>query len=433
MEQEFPFRPRGKHGFDRDDVINYISQAQQRCNEHLARMEELEAAKNAWYTQAKSVEREKAALVARNRELEEQLDRGVFPRETPGSGLFPAGGDAQLEALTARCQELEQNLFAAHGLARQLQEEKEALEQELEALRAQLDQELSLRQGDAARAARMEQEYTALVDQLNAVEEEKAAYAGQLPGLQTQLSRLAETAEQISTLEAVKSALAEELDAAKEQLGEAALEATAQKDAIAALQRDKNDLSQRAAALAQQEAQTRQKLAALNAEADTLRRRVSELEAGLPENSAETLRSMVLSSFNYSNLYVENNLKTAQFISEATSRNISHVSDSATSLLEQLDAITRSFGDTTDNIRRNIAEFQHELGTIQSGMNRRLSKDRFQVLLDENERLRAKLETELLAELSSEEGEPPAPFAPEAPQLPFADDLPQDYHSYLDE
>ena len=70
MEQEYPFRQRGKHGFDREDVINYISQAQLRCNEHLARIEELEAAKNAWYTQAKSMEREKAALVARVRELE---------------------------------------------------------------------------------------------------------------------------------------------------------------------------------------------------------------------------------------------------------------------------------------------------------------------------------------------------------------------------
>jgi len=86
MEQEYPFRPRGRQGFDREDVINYIAQAQQRCNEHLERMEQLEAAKNAWYAQAKGMEREKATLVVRVRELEEQLENAVT--ENQAMSLF---------------------------------------------------------------------------------------------------------------------------------------------------------------------------------------------------------------------------------------------------------------------------------------------------------------------------------------------------------
>ena len=153
--------------------------------------------------------------------------------------------------------------------------------------------------------------------------------------------------------------------------------------------------------------------------------------------SASALRD---SSFSYSNLYVDNNLKTAQFISEATSRNIGHVSDSANSLLEQVEAISRTFGENTDEIRRSLTAFQRELASIQNGLNRRLSKDRFKVLLEENERLRARLETELLAELSSDEEILPAELLPSQPggapqpqQLPFAEDLPQSYHAYLDD
>ena len=516
MEQEYPFRPRGRHGFDREDVINYIAQAQQRCNEHLARMEELEAAKNAWYTQAKGMEREKATLVARNRELEEQLERG--------GAAVPAGGEwfqadpmlasfqesQELAAVRARCLELEERLEQQNmqlssqeaereqaladareaagtlraqidslrsenaALAEEVQAKDDDLprfslhQQEVDDLRAQLGQQ-ALAQSAATQAweaqisvleqekAALEQQYAlereendGLRQKLSALESEQNAYAAQMPALQDRLARLSESAEQITSLEAVKAALAAELDEAKAQLDQAAQDAAAQAQAIAAAQQeaaalraqaeslhiDKDALGQRCAALAQEEALARQKAESLAAEAEILQAQISEFEASKTQNqpSDETLRSMVLASFNYSNLYVDNNLKTAQFISEATSRNIGRVSDSANSLLEQLDSIARSFNDTTDGIRRNLASFQRELGTIQSGMNRRLGKDRFAALLEENERLRVRLETELLEELSAEEEEKPAPLpGGEGAKLPFAEDLPKDYHEYLDD
>ena len=502
MEQEYPFRPRGRHGFDREDVINYIAQAQQRCNEHLARMEELEAAKNAWYTQAKGMEREKASLVARNRELEEQLERGAAPAGGEWYQADPMLASFQetqeLAAVRSRCLELEerleqqnvqlsaqdaereqavaaaqQDLAEAREAADALRAEADALraemkaredelprftlhQQETDALRAQLDQQ-------AALAAALEQEKAALGQQfvllqqenfilgqkLTALESEKSTYAAQMPALQEQLARLAESAEQITSLEAVKAALAAELDAAKQQIeqdaqatAEQAQAAVAAQQAIASLRKqaddllsEKDSLAQRCAALAQEESLARQEKDGLAAEAGDLRAQISQLEGLKAQPSEETLRSMVMASFNYSNLYVDNNLKTAQFISDATSRNIGRVSDSANSLLEQLDAIARSFNDTTDGIRRNLASFQRELGTIQSGMNRRLSKDRFAALLEENERLRERLETELLAELSSEEEDRPSPILPggEGAQLPFAEDLPKNYHEYLDD
>jgi len=549
MEQEYPFHQRGKHGFDREDVINYIAQAQQRCNEHLARMEELEAAKNAWYTQAKGMEREKTSLMARVRELEDQLERGAV---AVGGDWFQADPmlasfqeTQELAALRARCLELEERLEqqnvqqsaqqaaqeqllaaaqqesadlhaqldhlspkaeAMQAQAQALQAQADGLlsenavlraqidnlhaeiksrddelprfslhQQETDILRAQLEQQAAEAQALASQAAALEQEKAAASKQLALLQQEKAAasqqlallrqenfsqgqklavlesersaFAAQMPALQEQLTRLTESAEQITTLEATKAALAAELEAARQQLeredlraAEQAQAAMAAQQAIAsaqaaqaALREERDGLIQRCAALSQAEALALQKQETLLAEAEGLRTQISELQALKTQPSEETLRSMVLASFNYSNLYVDNNLKTAQFISEATGRNIGRVSDSATSLLEQLDSISRSFNDTTDGIRRNLANFQHELSTIQSGMNRRSSQDRFAVLLEENERLRARLETELLAELSAEEEDAPAPAPPsgEEAQLPFAEDLPKNYHEYL--
>jgi len=186
--------------------------------------------------------------------------------------------------------------------------------------------------------------------------------------------------------------------------------------------------------------QARQRIDSLTVECDQLRRRLSEIEAEQQKAASgeDTLRSMVMSSFNYANLYVENNLKTAELISEATSRNIGHVSDSAASLLEQVEAISRSFGDTTDHIRRNLTVFQQELAGIQSGMNRRLSKDRFKVLLEENDKLRESLESELIAEMNSDDEAPAVhyeapPHQGAPPPLPFAEDLPESYQAYMDE
>lgn len=529
MDQEYPFRQRGRHGFDREEVMNYISQAQQRCNEHLARMEELEAAKNAWYTQAKSMEREKAALVARNRELEEQLERGTaapagnewFAQNDPMISSFPES--QELAAVRARCLELEERLEeqniqqsalesdrekalqdaaeateaaqAARSQAEALQkeldnmrqqageidqgavtlrqeleavqaekammakelQEKDAVmprftmhQQEMESMRSQLEQQVAAVQIHASHVAALEQEKAAALHQLNlvhqenftlnqrmaALENEKTTYAAQLPALQEQLSYLAESADQISALEAAKASLAAELEAVKLQNEAIAKQSAELADAMATMQVEKDELEMRCAELSQEEAQARQKQEDLELEAGNMRARLQELETRSDQPSEETLRSMVLASFNYSNLYVDNNLKTAQFISEATSRNIGRVSDSANSLLDQVEAIGRSFNETTDTIRRNLAAFQRELGSIQSGMNRRLSKDRFASLLEENERLRTRLESELLAELSADDEEPPISMPlqqPEGAKLPFAEDLPQNFHDFLDD
>ena len=470
MDQEYPFRPRGKHGFDRSDVINYITQAKLHCNEHLAHIEELEAAKSAWHSQAKTLEREKAALVSRNRELEEQLERVVVRPETPGGEwIMPDEfSAAELGALKTRCLELEAKM-------NELRQENEALQQERDDLpRFAMDTQAvdSMREDLDRHTA----EAAALREQVSTLEAEKAAYAEQLPALQSQLAALGESAEQIAGLEAAKAELATELEAAKAQLDTvledhlgklaeaaeeiAALEAakvqlTAERDAAnesaarviasqdennAELIREKNALAQRAEALEAAESQARQRIDSLTAECEQLRRRLSEIEAEQKKSasSEDTLRSMVLSSFNYANLYVDNNLKTAELISEATSRNIGHVSDSAASLLEQVEAISRSFGDTTDHIRRNLTVFQQELAGIQAGMNRRLSKDRFKVLLEENDKLRESLENELIAEMNSDEDttavhyEAP-PHQGAATPLPFAEDLPESYQAYLDE
>jgi len=521
MDQEYPFRPRGRNGFDREDVINYITQAQQRCNEHLADMAELEVARNAWYTQAKSLESEKATLTARNRELEEQLER-LAANPEQGDGLQREAGEfaltapeaAEFAALKAQVEQLqqqlgeeqnarkhcEQALTEALANSENLQQEMEALQQALSAvpcpegnnneenaLRAQLDEKAKQAQTAQANIA-------ALQAQVTALEAEKAAYSASLPALQEQLANLDETAERISLLESEKTTLAQELDTAKTQLNataqmlESAAQAEQQKltqatEQVCALEaklsavqaefveaseqlaslkaakqelgtakadleiarknladtrREKDAIAKQAETQLAQLMESRRQLKSFTAECETLRARLDELELErkTAANREDTVRSMVLSSFNYANLYVDNNLKTAELISEATSRNIGHVNDAACSLLEQMEAISRSFGETTSAIRHNLTAFQHELSTIQSGMNRRLSKDRFQVLLEENDKLRESLETEILAELSADDRPPitelPAPLKHSQP-LPFAEDLPQSYHAFLEE
>jgi hypothetical protein len=550
VEQEYPFRPRGRHGFDRDDVINYISQAQLRCNEHLARLEEMESAKQAWYAQAKNTEREKLALVARNRELEEQLERGAAqPLPQPsllGGEEYRFEADSQeLAAVKARCLELEQQLTAEKEkiAALQVAQQEQAADalpafpginvEELHALRAQLAQKETETQALFAKLSGMEQENAALTNQLRAMsetfqlqsdtelaaaeeeraasgrriqalEEERASLQQQLSALQRQAAslaaelaaaqtvaaqaqtaqeqqlaalaqenerltqeknqtvqekdllaqekqrlaqslpgqeeRISELLKQVALLEEEKAAYEEQLPGMEEQLrllnaaAESERQGSAQK--LAAVEREKSAQAQQICALERGAAQARQTLAAQQAELEELREQAAQAQRLSEGNNADVLRSMVLASFNYSNLYVENNLKTAQVISDATSRNIGRVSESAVTLLEQLDTIGRSFQDTTDHIRRNLATFQRELNSIQSGMNKRLSADRFSPLLEENERLRSQLESEILAELSTED-EISAPSAPisaaEAQrQLPFADELPQDYHDFLD-
>jgi len=517
MDYEYPFRPRGKHGFDRDDVINYITQAQLSCNEHLARMEELETAKNAWYTQAKNLEREKAALVARNRELEEQLghmpaDRfqfrqpGDFPQDT-----LPQ--EQELQALNIRALDLEQELAAAQDALAREQENAASLQDELQALRLleqesspfpqdalplEQEQELTGRVGeleqirlgleleraefanrvaflesenalliqnaaqlsvdpdagaiDEARSecealkqsvarlegdiAGLEMEGASLAEALAACEKERealaaaiAGYEESIAGLQDQSSRLAEGAQQFGVLAEEKEALAAQLAGAQAQ--ESALAGQAED-----LRQQLDTLARANAELVHKETLALQEAARAAGESEALRAKVVELERVSVHQNSETLRSMVLASFNYSDLYVGNNLKTAQIISDTTSQNINRVNDSAGSLMEQVEVISRSFNDATDTIRRNLATFQRELTGIQSGLNRRLSKDRFSALLEENERLRARMEQELLEELESDSESCilERPVEPQDPtQLPFAEDLPPSYHSFLDD
>ena len=483
MENEYPFRPRGRHGFDREDVINYITQAQTACNEHLARIEELETAKNAWYTQAKSMEREKAALVARNRELEEQLgqtpvDRfqfrqpGDFQQETQLK-------EQELQALKTRGYHLEQELAAAQEALAAEREKAAALGSELAALRE--------RQPEPQDTNPQEQELQALKTRCLDLERERAELANRAALLESENAQRAESAEadkvcaecaalqqRIALLEEDLAAIAKE----RERLIHLLTVCERERDSLAAAKADYemslpsvqaqltqltesgkhiDFLSERNATLMGQAEDLRQQLDALTRtntellhregaarreadrlaeEAEGLRTKIRELEQVSVHQSGETLRSMVLASFNYSDLYVGNNLKTAKFISDTTSQNISRVNDSASTLMEQVEAFARSFNDATDSIRRNLGTFQRELTGIQSGLNRRLSQDRFSALLEENERLRTRMEQELLEELESdsESGMIERPVEPQDPaQLPFVEDLPPSYHSFLDD
>jgi len=579
MEYEYPFRPRGKRGFDRDDVINYITQAQLSCNEHLARMEELETAKNAWYTQAKSLEREKAALVARNRELEElqQTPSDRFQFKQPGGLAFPQ--EQELAALKTRCLDLEQtlaaerNALAAEKDALSAEREKSAIletelqnlrnaqletaqeaapgsrpqEQEFAALEARclgletdlaaertitagqvnelqsaqadlqilrnerqslLDQQsmgaqefqLRIRELEQARyvleneraelsnrvailesdnaqltqtaseansnlpaLAEAREECTALRQKIALLEEDlaslenectqfgealascererdaltaaKAEYEANLPALQDQLAQLTQSADQIGSLNEERDALNAQLAAARELDGTLAEQNALLAEHVEQLQLQLDALTRANAELIHKETLALQDAAQAAEDVQSLQEKLAELESVSAQQNSETLRSMVLASFNYSDLYVDNNLKTAQVISDTTSQNINRVNDSAGSLLDQVEAISRSFNDATDTIRRNLATFQRELSGIQSGLNRRLSKDRFSALLEENERLRTRMEQELLEELEADNGLPferPADMQ-EPTQLPFAEDLPPSYHSFLDD
>ena len=579
MEYEYPFRPRGKRGFDREDVINYITQAQLSCNEHLARMEELETAKNAWYTQAKSAEREKTALVARNRELEELLGQQTpgdrFQFKQPGGLAFPQ--EQELAALKTRCLDLEQTLAAERDALVAQQEKSAALEAELQNLRNQpsaavpapgsypqeqefaalearchgLEEDLAAerniiagqaeelhalrgeaqaaqadlqilrneRQGlleqqntgsyelqsrvseleqvryaleneraelsnrvaflesenvqfaqmaaaadsnlpspDALREecaalqqrimqleenlANLESECTRLDNALAACEEErnalaaaKAEYEATIPALQDQLAQLTQSADQIGSLNEEKDTLNAQLAAVRELDGSLADQNTALSEQVEQLQLQLDALTRANAELIHKETLAMQDAAQAAGEVQILQDKITELESVSAQQNSETLRSMVLASFNYSDLYVDNNLKTAQVISDTTSQNINRVNDSAGSLLDQVEAISRSFNDATDTIRRNLATFQRELSGIQSGLNRRLSKDRFSALLEENERLRTRMEQELLEELEADSDlHYERPADPQEPtQLPFAEDLPPSYHSFLDD
>ncbi|MDR2525524.1 MAG: hypothetical protein LBC83_04965 [Oscillospiraceae bacterium] len=562
MEQEYPFRPRGRHGFDRDDVISYIGQAKLQCQEHLARLEEIETAKAAWYTQAKSLESEKATLVTRVQELEAQLEQGG-----DGAGLFqrqelPFAVESQeLAALKARCMELEQEvlngsealarekeltaalqvekaqwedgfaapvyiasaqgsaaetdalqaqLAQAEGEAQSLRLQIAALEQENAALQRQLlaggeaaqtayeneraaltaraqaledalagereslggqlsalreantaleGEKTTLAEALAARAAEQAEcaeTIAALERQREALTAEKAQLEAQLPGLREQLCGLSSTVEsaqadasqRITALTDEKVELEQRIVAATQETQslQTALqaaqtakdgEATAERERAQGLEQENFRQAQRIAALEQSENAARQAQAAAAAEAAALRAQVSDMERFSGEKNADVLRSMVLASFNYSNLYVENNLETAKVITNATSRNIGRVSETAATLLEQLETIGREFNETTDSIRRNLASFQRELDSIQNGMNIRLSADRFAPLLQENEKLRERLEAELLAELSCDDETPanssPQPDPQQAQPLPFSEDLKQNYSAFLNE
>ena len=424
MQQEFPFRPRGKHGFDREDVMNFISQRQQTHTDQLSQIEELEAAKNAWYTQAKALEREKADLAAQCQALEEQLRQGgaaVVPGEAA------AAQAAELNALKSRCFDLDRQLVQRDQTIIQLEQ-------------------------------RVAQEEAARETLLTELSEAEGLPAPQIAPLEDHLDKLAASAEQVTQLQAELAAAQAELEAAKaaaaepapmpvygEENNEAVQQLQAQLNAAQAELYDAaqakqahedeyNELSLQVEQLQQDITQVQQQHDALADECENLHMQLSMAEQTAeqalpaPDGSKESsLRGMVLSSFNYANLYVDNNMKTAQLISESTSRNISHVNEASANLLNQVETIAASFDETTGDIRQQLTTFRQELTALQEGMNYRLSKDRFAPLLEENERLRERIESELNAEFSAE-GCPPAPQP-----VPFAEDLPNTYQSFMSE
>ncbi|MCL2194854.1 MAG: hypothetical protein FWB76_02770 [Oscillospiraceae bacterium] len=407
MHQEFPFRPRGKHGFDREDVMNFISQRQQAHSDQLSQIEELEAAKNAWYTQAKTLEREKNELATQCQSLEEQLSQ-VANAPLVGDDFGESAAAAELNALKSRCFELD----------RQITQRDQTI--------ASLEQNLAQAQADG-----------------------EALPAPQLEPLEDHLNKLAESAEEVTKLQAELAAAQAELqaikaapvilptpgdDAAAQQLAATQAELFDVEQAQAVLQSEYNALAQQFEQCQEELAQLQQQNVDLAADCDSLRMQLDVVEQtadqALPAPGGQkesSLRGMVLSSFNYANLYVDNNMKTAQLISESTSRNISHVNEASANLLNQVEAIAAAFDETTCDIRQQLTTFRQELTSLQEGMNYRLSKDRFAPLLEENERLRARIESELNAEFSAEESAAPAPQP-----VPFAEELPETYQSFMD-
>ncbi|MDR1464027.1 MAG: hypothetical protein LBJ11_01830 [Oscillospiraceae bacterium] len=496
MDQEYPFRARGRHGFDRDDVINYIAQAQASCNEHLARLAELETAKQAWQAQAKTLERELGVLKSRNQELEQQLNQermtGAAQRQelewaladkdggAPGGSAGPAEADElrakvaaleeQLSSLkeaklteparpalslvpengdSARTQELHAQILQLTDRVNQTAAELEAQVQSAREWKARaesfaeekaaaeeharhLDDEL-LEQTGAAYSAK--DKITALE---LAAQKEKDVLTERITALEAEASRQADSfsrqAAHAEALELEKIALTEHIASLQETIAGLEGITAGLEETIAALK------AKRAEDETEQDAKTsrlefaledaHQAKEALDAEIVLLRSRIEDLEAQLAsEKGNDTLRSMMLASFNYSNLYVENNLKTAQVISDATTKNIGRASESAAVLLEQVETIVRAFNDNVNQIRSGLSSFQRELMSMQSGMSQRLSKDKFSALLEENERLREELEHELLAELNEDSAADPILPSPDAP-LPFAEPQ-RDYRDYL--
>ena len=271
----------------------------------------------------------------------------------------------------------------------------------------------------------------------------------QIDSLESHLDQLAESAEQVAKLQAELSATQDELQAIKdappppedntaavlqEELDAVQDELYDVEQAQAMLQRDYAAMAQQLEECQAQLEELQQENYDLVTDCDNLRLQLhtaeQTAEQALPApgtNKESSLRGMVLSSFNYANLYVDNNMKTAQLISESTSRNITHVNEASASLLNQVETIAAAFDETTGDIRQQLTTFRQELTALQAGMNYRLSKDRFAPLLEENERLRERIESELNAELSAEE-RPPAPQP-----VPFAEDLPNTYQSFMAE
>jgi len=427
MQQEFPFRPRGKHGFDRDDVMNYIAQRHQTHNDQLSQIEELEAAKNAWYTQAKTLEREKAELATQNQALEEQLCQDGAASFAAAPYDDPAQA-AELNALKSRCFELDRQLLQRDQAVEQLEQRLAQEQADREALLAELNDSDN---ASASQAAPLEDQ----LDKLAEAAEEVTQLQAELTAAQAELQAVKEAAAvqpvydetQMQEDNAAVQQLQEELTAAQAELYDAAQIKQAQED-------EDHALAQQIEQLQQDITQVQQQNDALADECESLRTQLQTAEQAAeqalpaPDRGKEdALRGMVLSSFNYANLYVDNNMKTAQLISESTSRNITQVSEASASLLNQVETLASAFDETTADIRQQLTTFRQELMTLQAGMDYRLSKERFMPLLEENERLRARIESELNAEFSAEE---PAP----APQpVPFAEELPDTYQAFMSE
>ncbi|MDR2647081.1 MAG: hypothetical protein LBB67_03040 [Oscillospiraceae bacterium] len=451
MEQDFPFRPRGKHGFDRDDVINYISQAQQRCNEHLAHLEELEQARQAWFQQAKTLEREKATLVAKNRELEERLSRQPLIGAADTDEC--AGQAVELAALQSHCAALQEQLQTERERRMRVEALRDGVldpfeapavfvaqdrTAEIDALNARLAQAQEDAQQALDKVTEVEHENIALVNQLRALSEtyqsqtedellraqgELASLTGRLQVLEAQSTA---QLEQIAVLERGKTILLGEKTALQEQVQQQQAkqreqdatiqEITAQIVAFGSSIQERDILQQK---LAEQETAAHREVAALQGEANLLRERVSQLEQKLSEQSVESAKTSVAKSKAVAEVLLQTSLRDSQHIDEITSQHISRVSDATASLVEQLSTLTRTFGDMTDSIRHDLASFQRGLTKAQRGTGKKDTlADSLRSLVDEHNRFVSQITDQVIvAELAADE-DLPAPLLSMPPQSP---------------
>ncbi|MDR1734006.1 MAG: hypothetical protein LBR73_03895 [Oscillospiraceae bacterium] len=364
--QEFPFRKRGRRGFDTEDVINYISSEQARCNEHVARLQELEDENRNLRSQAQSLESENRILKARLREVEERGHGRPAESSRPvGTAIVPPAWSGQATPPTADTAVFERRI-------------------------AELEDELS-----KAKAQQASPPGLYVFPDRNA----RAPAAPAAPAVPDRA--YAEKQERIAELE-------DELQLVRAEYGK--------------LHAENDELAEKLeAAAAAAERADREKSEALRAIAAT---------PPPKQDCTEELRAFLSSTFSASDVYVENNLQTAQTIYNTAQAGAKAVDETAGQLATKLEGAIQTFSESAAAAKAQVEAFRTEMQALQTLTDKSLARSRFTPLLEESRRLREQIESEAF---QVKPAPVQSPTEAEAAALPFADELPRDYRDFLDD